>query len=50
MSAGRLFDGRNTAQHPAAVIANKNNNSLDPIRAKKTFIGEKLDLYCGFGY
>ena len=35
------FCGRLTAQHPATVIEN-NSKSLDPLRAKKTFIGKKL--------
>ena len=38
---GETFYGRHTAQHQAAVIAN-NNKSLDPLRAKKTFIRKKL--------
>ena len=38
---GETFYGRHTAQHPAAVIEN-NNKSLDPLRAKKTFIKKKL--------
>ena len=38
---GETFYGRHTAQHPAAVITN-NNKSLDPLRAKKTFIRKKL--------
>ena len=38
---GETFYGRHTAQHPAAVIA-KNSKSLDPLRAKKTFIRKKL--------
>ena len=38
---GETFYGRHTAQHPAAVIVN-NNKSLDPLRAKKTFIRKKL--------
>ena len=37
---GETFYGRHTAQHPAAVIEN-NNKSLDPLRAKKTFIKKK---------
>ena len=41
MSAGRLFYGRHTSQHPAAVIAN-NNKNLDPLRGKNTFIRKKL--------
>ena len=35
------FYGRHTAQRPAEVIAN-NNKSLEPLRAKKTFIRKKL--------
>ena len=38
---GETFYGRHTAQHPAAVIVN-NNKCLDPLRAKKTFIRNKL--------
>ena len=38
---GETFYGRHTAQHPAAVIVN-NKKSLDPLRAKKTFIRKKL--------
>ena len=38
---GETFYGRHTTQHPAAVIEN-NSKSLDPLRAKKTFIGKKL--------
>ena len=38
---GETFYGRHTAQHPAAVIVN-NDKSLDPLRAKKTFIRKKL--------
>ena len=34
---GETFYGRHTAQHPNAVIEN-NSKSLDPLRAKKTFI------------
>ena len=29
-------------QHPAALIRNNNNKSLDPLRAKKTFNIKKL--------
>ena len=38
---GETFYGRHTAQHPAAVIEN-NCKSLDPLRAKKTFVRKKL--------
>ena len=38
---GETFYGRHMAQHPAKVIAN-NNKSLDPLRAKKTFIRKML--------
>ena len=38
---GETFYGRHMLQHPAAVIRN-NNKSLDPLRAKKTFIRLKL--------
>ena len=34
---GETFYGRHTAQHPAALIPN-NDKSLDPLRAKKTFV------------
>ena len=34
---GETFYGCHTTQHPPAVITN-NNKSLDPLRAKKTFI------------
>ena len=46
---GETFYGRHTAQHPAAVIEN-NSKSLDPFRAKKTFIGKKLGHTAGFSY
>ena len=49
MSAGETFYGRHTAQHPAAVIVN-NNKSLDPLRAKKTFIRKKLGQTAVSGY
>ena len=39
--SGETFNGRHTAQHPAAVIRN-NNKNLDPLRAKKTFIRKKF--------
>ena len=38
---GESFYGRHMAQHPAAVIRN-NIKSLDPLRAKKTFIRKNL--------
>ena len=38
---GETFYGRHTEQHPAVVIVN-NDKSLDPLRAKKTFIRKKL--------
>ena len=41
MSAGSIFYGYHTAQHPAAVIAN-DKQSLDPLRAKKRFKRKKL--------
>ena len=37
---GEPFDGHHTAQHPAAEKTN--NKSLDPLRAKNTFIRKKF--------
>ena len=41
VECGETFYGRHTAKHSAAVIVN-NVKSLDPLRAKKTFIRKKL--------
>ena len=44
---GETFYGRHMAKHPAAVIRNNKIKSLDPLRAKKTFIRKKLGQTIG---
>ena len=48
MSAGRLY-GRHTAQHPAAVTTN-NNENFRSFKSKENIHKKGVGPYRGFGY
>ena len=48
---GETFYGRHTAQHPAAVIENNENKSLDPsFKSKENNHKKEVGPYREFGY